>query len=558
MILQDQVENDAQAANSQTITPTDSKIPSDGGSLTPTGSTSSQMKLSDLIEDYDASEGSIEVAPDPDLLTLADVVASVYRSYPDILRSQQERSIANGQLIESWGAFDTKLDGYTISEPTGFYENYRNGIGVARQTWWGGYVSAGYRIGRGSFQPWYKERQTDDAGEFKLGVVQPLLRGRSIDPSRVAIFQASLAQQAADPLVQLTILQVARDASMVYWQWVAMGNVLEAQRELLELAIERGKQFEVGFQAGKFAEIDLILNQQLIAERQAKLLMIEQKFRSISFKLGLFLRTDSGQPMVPSDDWLPERFPIIELPRLDNFDADLQSSLSRRPETQLLSIEYRQMELERRLACNDMLPNLDFISEMSQDMGEPASKSDDKGQFELVIGLQGQVPIQRRKARGKLQSTTAKMVQISRKLQLQRDKIGAELRTAYNALQLQTQVVEQSEISLRAAIESLVRYRFAFDRGKIDLIYLNLLETKANETEIKLVEAQQAWFAALAEMQVVMALDPLDQAMIVSSLPLSDRPGPGHLPEVDNETINRLKAESEENSDSEDSEVNEN
>jgi len=105
-----------------------------------------------------------------------------------------------------------------------------------------------------------------------------------------------------------------------------------------------------------------------------------------------------------------------------------------------------------------------------------------------------------------------------------RDKIGVELQTAYNALTLSGQIVEQSEASLRASIDTLDRYRFAFERGKIDLIYLNLLETKANETEIKLIEAQQSWFAALAQMQIALGLDPLEQAMTVSALPPSELP----------------------------------
>ena len=192
----------------------------------------------------------------------------------------------------------------------------------------------------------------------------------------------------------------------------------------------------------------------------------------------------------------------------------------------------RQVQLERQLAQNMLLPSLDVVAEASQDVGAAATSTRDKGQFELVIGLQGEVPIQRRKARGKIQSTSAKIAQIDQKLRLQRDKIGTELQVAYNSLVLATEIVEQAEISLRAAFETLQRYRFAFERGNIDLIYLNFLESKLTETEIKLVEAQQGWFSSLAEMQFALGLDPLDQAMSIAELPLSTRPGPGHLPET--------------------------
>ncbi len=488
----------------------------------------------DAPKTVDASTSTAEGAVAPEeSLKLADVIASLYRSYPDIQRARQLRPLAGGELLSAYGAYDTKFDAHSLSEPTGFYENYRSGLGLARQTWWGGYLKAGYRIGRGFYQPWYKERQTDDAGEFKLSVAQPLLQGRAIDPQRVAVFQASLQQQAAGPQFQAAILETSSDAIALYWEWVAAGAVLKAQQELLELAVKRGKQFEAGVKAGKFATVNLVLNEQLIAERSALRLKAEQKFQSTALKLGLYLRNESGQPLVPSKSWLPAQFPRIEPQREFDFNAELAAALGRRPEPQILQYELRQVQWDRRLACNQMLPRFDFVTEASQDMGEPATKSDDKGEFELMIGFQSEVPIQRRKARGKIQSTSAKMVQINEKLRLVRDKIATDLQIAQNQLVLAQQIVQQSELSLRAALDTLARYQKGFEKGYIDLIYLNLLETKANETEIKLVEAQREWFTALGALQISLGLDPLDQAVVVSTLPASEMPGPGNLPEVD-------------------------
>ena len=455
----------------------------------------------------DTSASTIDDDSNNASLSLADVIASLYRSYPEIALARQQNAVASGELTSAYGAYDTKLGVYSLSEALGFYENYRSGIGVARQTWWGGYLSAGYRIGRGSFQPWYKERETNRGGELKAGFAQPLLQGRAIDAQRVAVFQASIDQQASQPIVQQAILDASRDAAAAYWQWVAIGAVLEAQRELLTIAEKRNEQFEAGVKAGKFAEIDLILNQQLMAERRAKLFETEQKFRGSAFKLSLYLRDDAGKPLVPTDDWLPTQFPAIVAPPPSDFQNDLAGALARRPEPQILQYELRQVQLERQLACNDLLPRFDLVAEASQDVGEAVSDPDDKGEFQIVLGVQSEVPIQRRKARGKIQSTAAKMVQVNEKIRLVQNKIAAELQTANNALMLSTQIVQQSELSLRAAIETLERYRFAFEKGKIDLIYLNLLETKANETEIKLVEAQQGWFAALSGMQIALGLE---------------------------------------------------
>ena len=91
--------------------------------------------------------------PRQESLTASDVIASVYRSFPEINRARQEFRRADGNLRGAYGAFDTNLVVGSLSEPTGFYRNYRHGIGAARQTWWGGNVRAGYRVGRGVFQP---------------------------------------------------------------------------------------------------------------------------------------------------------------------------------------------------------------------------------------------------------------------------------------------------------------------------------------------------------------------------------------------------------------------
>lgn len=446
----------------------------------------------------------------PSSLTIADVVASVYRSYPRIEEARQQAQVARGQLVEAYGSYDTNLKAATISEPTGFYENYRHGIGVARQSWWGTNVYGGYRVGRGIFQPWYLERETEKGGEFKVGIQQPLLQGLAIDPQRFAVYRASLATRAADPILQQAILETSRDAIIAYWDWVAAGAALAAERALLELAVERGKQYQAGFEAGRFPEIDVVFNQQLIAERSAAVFDFDRKYQSAGIKLSLFLRDENGQPMIPGDDWLPTGFPPIA-PLTDiQIDQEILMAIQRRPETRQLQIALRQLDLERRLAQNQRLPRFDFLIEGSQDVGQAGTSSDDKGEFVLVVGATSEVPVQRRAARGKLQATAAKIAQTNQKLRLQQDKIAVEIQTAITNLSLSEQVEDQAQLAVTAATQALDAFRFAFDAGNIDLIALNLLESKATETQLKLIEARQAWFIAYAQYLAATGVDPME------------------------------------------------
>ena len=162
-----------------------------------------------------------------------------------------------------------------------------------------------------------------------------------------------------------------------------------------------------------------------------------------------FYETDSGQPLVPREQWLPASFPRIGPLPPTNIEDEVASALRRRPEPRRIEIELRQLHLDLRLANNQMLPRLDFVLEGSQDVGLPGTSSDDKGLFELVVGATGAVPIQRRNARGKRQEATAKIAQVSEKLRLQRDKIGVEVRTAFASLALSATVVQQAQIAFK-------------------------------------------------------------------------------------------------------------
>ena len=456
-----------------------------------------------------AGNSQSEERPRLDTLNLNDVISSVYQSYPIIIQARQQAELARGELTEAWGSFDTKLKLESLNEPTGFYENYRHSVGASRQTWSGGEVYSGYRIGRGSFQPWYRERETDKGGEFKFGYRQSLFQGRKIDPARLAIYQASLGQQAVEPSVLAAVLRISRDAAIQYWDWVEAGLILEAQEFLLQLAETRGKQYEAGVDAGKFPEIDLILNKQLIAERRAKLIESTQKFQAAGFKLSLFLRDSKGNPLVPEADLLPNGFPDVTPIAEPDLALELSRAIARRPENRVLELERKRLRNEYALASNQTEPVLDFIGEGSQDLGEDASSSDDKDQFLLVLGVQGELPVQRRKARGKMIALRAKLAQLEQKQRLLLNKIQVDLAVGFNELQRDAEVVEQAFKSLEAARDALDRYRFAFEKGKIDLIYLNLLEVKANETEIKFLSANKQWNVAFARLRASLGLDPL-------------------------------------------------
>lgn len=383
-------------------------------------------------------------------LQLSDVIASTYRAFPLIEIARLQAGATTGLQASAMGAYDLKLAYYSLNQPVGFYETYRNGIGVARQLWWGGYASAGYRIGRGNYESWYKERETNEGGEFKVGLVQPLLQGRAIDPSRVELFQANLRLQAVGPEIQSQILTAGLESTTAFWFWVEIGNVVKAQERLLEIAVKRGEQLDRSKAAGAVSNLDISQNAQSIYERQLKVNETRQKFRDTAFKLSLFLRDELGRPLLAPPDWLPSDFPEVSKVPVGDFEADFQKAVAGRPEMVLIDLDRQTLRWDLNLARNQILPNVDLVLQSVQNMGQGSSRlTNDKGQFQLEAGVAGEVPIQRRKAMGKIQSTEAKLMQISQKAEFQRNKIEIQLRTARNGLDIAEQNVVAARELLR-------------------------------------------------------------------------------------------------------------
>ena len=86
---------------------------------------------------------------EPHAVQFDEVIKSVYRSYPMLESALFGRNVAWGQQVGASGAFDLKLKGASENGPQGFYQTYRQSIGVVQPTYWGGEVFAGYRVDRG-------------------------------------------------------------------------------------------------------------------------------------------------------------------------------------------------------------------------------------------------------------------------------------------------------------------------------------------------------------------------------------------------------------------------
>ena len=453
--------------------------------------------------DQGSAEAATPPTPGADSLSLQMVLTSVIECYPEIEIAIGEIETARGKALASWGEFDSVFAAHSISQPLGFYQTYRNGAGVTRPLYSGGEVYGTYRIGDGNFEPWYGERETNEGGELKAGFSVPLLKDRNIDKRRAGLRSSQLDVDQAEANVETRLLQFERFATQAYWDWVASGQAVQIQEQLLSLAQQRVRQINIRIEKGDLAQISKIDNDRFIAKRKNGLIKARRGLEKAAIKLSLFIRDASCTPIVANVNQLPANFPDAASISSGKLSADIEFALRSRPELAELAAAREQACVQADYAQNLLLPKLDVKGFAGQDIGGETSSKGDKTPFELQLGVFAEVPIQRREGAGKVQAARGKITQIDAKLRFVSDKIRAEIQDAASAVNAAEDQIQQSRETVRLNEESLKLGRLAFEEGDIDLLALNIYESSVADAQLQLLEAQYKYFSSLAAYQTI-------------------------------------------------------
>lgn len=442
------------------------------------------------------------------LLALDEVLLAVERHHPLLRAVEQERALAGGRLVSAMGAFDLSLNAGTDGQGT-TYQNLRTNVGASQLLPAGGVsVFGGYRTGFGDFATYNLGQKTADGGEFRAGMTIPLLRDRAIDRPRAAVQQAKLDVALAEPLIERQRLDFHRAAARTYWNWVAAGQRLKVVEELLKLAVERDAQLKARVEADATANIERVDNQQNIARRNAVLVQAQRGFQQATIDLSLFLRDDAGTPTLAGLDRLPD-FPQVESVAATSFDAALRTAFAERPEPQRLRLQLEKAGVDRQLATNQTLPNLNATLSAAQEVG--AGKSSLSGpngldRTNLAAGVSFQLPVQRREALGRVMTTNAQIVQLAQQLRQAEDVIRADVQDTFSALERAYAFYQEAKKATVLARQVAAAERLRLELKNSDVLRVTLREQTVFEAEVIEIGARQDYFRALADFRAAQGL----------------------------------------------------
>lgn len=431
-------------------------------------------------------------------LSLVEVLKSVDATHPDLIAARAGVDEARGAIVTARGAFDLNVYAEGSHAPLGKYDKSRGAVGLSQPTTVSGLeIWTRYENGA-QFPPYDGGLVTSEAGRASLGVVLPLLRGRSTDDARLGRAVSDLQLSIAKEQLRQTRASLLADAAANWWTWVITGRKLAAYEELVLQAEERKKFLEEQVEAGAIPRVELLDNLRMLAGRRARLSALELEFRRLSLTLGLYRRTEAGVPLVPSADELPQLPPLEPFESADR--ARLDRALQDAPGRRIYELAADILEKELKWAQNQTLPQLDLQLYASQSFGavRPYS-STDSSLTETAAGgkLEFSWDVQRRRARGKGQVLKAKLNALFAKNRQLTDKLGAALEGQLASLEAQFEIAELSREATRQAREVTNAERHSFEMGQSSLLALNLREQAAITTYIEELEAvlefQRAW-----------------------------------------------------------------
>ena len=419
-------------------------------------------------------------------LLLEEVLASTERHHPVLLAQITERAAAEGEVLGSHGAFDSKLSARSGTNRFGYYKTRTSGAGISQPLrGLGGEVFGGYKRGLGNFEPWQEGQLTLSRGEWSGGIQLPLLRNRRTDERRTDVLLARLAVEYADASILEQRLALLQAAASTYWTWVSAGRNLAIATDLLALAEDRAGQVQGLVDAGQVAEIEIVENERAVLLRRSATASAERDLQAARLDLSLFLRDASGNIVQAGRDRLPE-FPEPTGLLPGAVETDLTMALQRRPDIASLLAEIQRISAVQQLARNQLRPEVNFTAQFGRDAG---SGTISKRGNELIVGITLESPVQRRKARGEIAIQNAKQEQLVHKLRYLQDRVEVAVRDAASALDMALQRLElaRAEYDLARRLASAEMERF--ELGDSTLFIVNQREMAAASAQYEVVSA---------------------------------------------------------------------
>jgi outer membrane protein TolC len=338
---------------------------------------------------------------------------------------------------------------------------------------------------------------------FYAGISVPVLRGLITDPRRNALRQAQLLQTLNEAeqvsLINKLFLASAKD----YWDWQQSYQKYVLMQQNFVLADTRLNFIKSRIFGGEEKPIDSVEAWVEYKRRESLLAEAKVEFNNAALLLSNYLWDEQGNAMQLATMVIPSS----KGSEFQKVDLDSIQTLSKRaeawhPEVQKLALKLNQTELERKLALENLKPqlNLEYYPFQTYTAG---SRDEVDGLFmkNYKFGATFYSSVFLRKERGKLQLTNYKIQQGKFYLQQGKREVLNNILVAYNDLNTYDQMMRIQQELVRNADLLLTAEETRFESGESSLFLVNQRERSLIEAKAKLVELTAKYAKAKYQLQ---------------------------------------------------------
>lgn len=227
-----------------------------------------------------------------------------------------------------------------------------------------------------------------------------------------------------------------------YWNWVLAANQRIIVQEGLDLANQRLRITIESFKLGDLPAIDTLETNIQVQSREVDLADAELNYLQASQDLANFLWFQAQYPMQITDDVnAPELGTIDFASTIEDLNVFLETLDITHPELLSLDGQLSQLEVDRKLAAEQLKPQLDLsYNFLGNGANLRASDPENGGAFEQIFqqnykwDLKFSFPLFLRKERGKLELTELKILETGFKFQQKRQELTIKLKNLYQAI----------------------------------------------------------------------------------------------------------------------------
>jgi outer membrane protein TolC len=427
-------------------------------------------------------------------LTLEEVLASSLAHFPKIQEAKAKREATEASVQAALGSFDPSLDNSSSVRTAGFYDGNQTSTKIVKPFEnYNARVSAGYRLSDGSFPIYEDERFTNDGGEFNLEAFISLLRDRDIDDDRLSLWNSRLNVTQAKQEELLAKISTQHAAMKAYYEWLAAGEILRINENLLSIAQERQKGLVSRANQGDIATITVTENKQYIYQREGLLNNAKRLYANAAANLSIYWRDKNGEMLPP--DSSPLGLPKTEhdSPLLPS--KEISSAYATRPEFSIVEAEITKQKNELSAGENKLLPRADLVVKAAKDSGDGSIT---RQETENIIGINISIPLQNNTAEGTISKAKANLKALDFERQMLRNKIAQQLQFIENDLTAAARYIDISNNEVGVAKKMQSSEQQIFNNGGSDYFVLNMREEQLANAQTKNVSAQLDYYKVLA------------------------------------------------------------